>query len=124
MAQARMTLQRRLRAIRRSIIQFMVSFVSGVRLSALNESDPASRLGFQCLSVARSHRTAVRAADYLFAGSRCYTAKPKDFNARLIEAVARVFLARREAEARRQMDCTCHHADATEQDPSHCALGA
>ena len=123
MAQARMTL-RRLRAIRRSIIQFMVSFVSGVRYirSERVRSRLTPRVSVPFGSAQPSH--GCEGADYLFAGSRCDTAKPKDFNARLIEAVARVFLARREAEARRQMDCTCHHADATEQDPSHCALGA
>ena len=30
-------------------------------MSALNEPDPAPRVGFQCLSVARSHRTAAYA---------------------------------------------------------------
>ena len=73
-------------------------------ISALNEPHPAPRLGFQCLVVARSHRTAVRAADCLLADGRCDTEKPNDCNARLIEAVVRGFLARREAEARRQMD--------------------
>ena len=103
MAQERMTRQRRL------VQSDAASHSSWLRssrecgTSALNEPHSAPRLGFQCLSVARSHRTAVRAPDCLLAGSRCDTEKPKDCNARRIEAVARGFLARREAEARRQM---------------------
>jgi hypothetical protein len=104
MAQARMTRQRRLRAIRRSIHSSWLRSSRECGIYALNEPHSAPRLGFQCLSVARSHRTAVKAADCLLAGCRCDTEKPKDCNARRIEAVARGFLARREAEARRQTD--------------------
>jgi hypothetical protein len=104
MAQERMTRQRRL------VQSDAASHSSWLRssrecgTSALNEPHSTPRLGFQCLSVARNHRTAVRAPDCLLAGSRCDTEKPKDCNARLIEAVAPGFLARRETEARRQMD--------------------
>ena len=92
------------RAIRRSIPQLMVAFVSGVRYirseRATFRPTPGVPVPFGCAQPSHG----CEGSRLLLAGSRCDTEQPKDCDARLIEAVAPGFLARRETEARRQMD--------------------